>query len=67
VFRAAIEEVCRDFTIIYNMKPGDLYGTCGLARLVNLYGVVNLQAMQVKEGMHVTNTMFHHPQPRCVL
>jgi hypothetical protein len=67
VIRAAIEEVCRDFTIMYNMKPGDLCGTCGLARLVNLYGVVNLRAIQVKEGKHLTSTIFHLLQPTCVL
>jgi len=34
MIRAVIEKVCWDFTIIYNKKPGDLYDTCGLARLV---------------------------------
>ena len=58
-------KVCRYFTIIYNKKPDDLCGTCGLARLCNLYGVLNLQAIQMKEGMHVTRTMFHLPQPTC--
>jgi hypothetical protein len=67
MIRAVIEKVCRDFTIIYSKKPGDLYGTCGHVRLVNLYGMLNLQAIQLKEGRHVTRTMFHLPQPTCVL
>jgi hypothetical protein len=67
MIRAVIEKVYRDFTIIYSKKPGDLYGTCGLARQVYLYGVFNLQAIQVKERTHVTRTMFCLPQSTCVL
>ena len=67
MIRAVIEKVFKEFTIIFNKKPGDIYSTCGLARLVNLYGVVNLQAIQVKEGTCVMRTMLHLPQPTCVL
>ena len=61
MIRTVTEKVCTDFTVIYNKKRGDLYGTCGLARLVNLYAMLNLQAIQVKEGMRVTRTMYHLP------